>query len=87
MSNCQNIGEHDDIHENEIRRAWLNMTKKTLLKQSKCMKMTIDCAGKVKTLFLKWIINRTQTTFNFYSFLFPLGVWFSGVALYISITE
>ena len=29
------------------------MTKKTLLKQSKCMKMTIDCAGKVKTLFLK----------------------------------
>ena len=38
MSNCQNIAEHDDIHENEIRIAWLNMTcKKTLLKQSKCM--------------------------------------------------
>ena len=87
MSNCQNIAEHDDIHENEIHIAWLNMTKKTLLKQSKCMKMTIDCAGKVKTLFLKWIIDRTQTTFNFYSFLFPLGVWVSGVALYISITE
>ena len=51
------------------------------------MKMTVNCAGKVKTRFLKLIINMTQTTFNFYSFLFPLEVWVGGVALYINITE
>ena len=36
------------------------------------MKMTVDCAGMVKTWFLKLIINRTQTTVNFYCFFcFP----------------
>ena len=34
--------------------------------------MTVDCAGKVKW-FLKWHINRTQTTFNFHWFFVSLG--------------
>ena len=52
------------------------------------MKMTVDCVGMLKTWFLKLIINKTQTTVNFYCFfLFPLGVWVGGVALYINITE
>ena len=51
MSNCQNIAEHDDIHENEIHIAWLNMTcKKTLLKQSKCMKIDYWLCGKGKNI-------------------------------------
>ena len=34
------------------------------------MKMTVDCAGMLKTRFLKLIINRKQTTVNFYCFFF-----------------
>ena len=50
MSNCQNIAEHDDIHEIEIHITLINKTcKKALIKRSKCMKMTVDYAGKEKT--------------------------------------
>ena len=74
MSNCQNIAERDNILGKLNTYSLTKLVKnKALIKQSKCMKMTVDCAGMVKTWFLKLIINRTLTTVNFYFFFVSLG--------------
>ena len=50
MSNCQNIAERDNILGKLNTYSLTKLVKnKALIKQSKCMKMTVDCAGMVKT--------------------------------------